>query len=429
MKYFPIKKDLYNLNRQNLVKQLKPRSVAVFNSNDIMPTSADGTMKFKQHSDIFYLSGIDQEESILVIAPDHPDENLREVLFLRQTNEEIAIWEGHKYTKEEAFEASGIKNVQWLDNFDKLFNNIMLESDFVYLNTNEHMRAAAEVQTRDRRFINWCQNKYPLHNYRRIAPIMHHLRAIKSQLEIEVLQKACDITEQGFRRILNFVKPGVMEFEIEAEYIHEFIRNRANGFGYDPIIASGFNACVLHYIDNNSECKDGDLLLMDVGAQYANYNADLTRTIPVNGRYSDRQKTVYNAVLRVQREAMKMLVPGNSIPEYHKEVGKLMEKELLDLGLLDKTDIKNHTDANPAYKKYFMHGTSHHLGLDVHDYGNWYRKFEPGIVFTVEPGIYIREESIGIRIENDVVITENGIHDLMKNIPVETDEIEEIMNS
>lgn len=429
MKYSPIQKDLFVYNRSNLVKHLKPKSVVVFNSNDIMPVSADGTMPFRQHSDIFYMSGIDQEESILVIAPEHPNEKLREVLFLRKTNDEIAIWEGHKYTKEEASAASGVKQIQWLDNFESIFRMIMVESDHVYLNTNEHMRASVEVQTRDDRFIKWCKEKYPLHHYDRVAPIMIELRAIKSSFEIDMLQKACDITEKGFRRILQFVKPGVMEYEVEAEYIHEFLSNRASGFGYEPIIASGFNACVLHYIENNKQCKEGDLLLMDVGAQYANYNGDMTRTIPVNGRFSDRQKAVYEAVLRVHREAVKMLKPGNNISEYHKEVGKIMESELIGLGLLDKTDVKNQNPDYPAYRKYFMHGTSHHLGLDVHDYGNVYREMEPGMVFTVEPGIYIREESLGIRTENDFVITKEGTVDLMKNIPIEVEEIEEIMNA
>jgi Xaa-Pro aminopeptidase len=429
MRYQPINKSLFILNRKNFCKKLLPGSIAVFNSNDILPTNADGTMPFRQNSDLFYLSGIDQEESILVLFPDHPDEKMREILFLRETNEDIAIWEGHKYTKSEATEISGISLVMWLSQFGSTFNALMAEANHVYLNTNEHTRRPlTEVQTRDSRFISWCKDRFPLHQYYRAAPILNELRMIKSKVEIEVMQQACNITESGFRRILPFVKPGIFEYAIEAELIHEFIKNRSRGFAYAPIIASGFNACVLHYIENKDECKDGDILLLDIGAEYANYNADLTRSIPVSGRYSKRQKDVYNAVLRVQREAFQMLKPGNAIPEYHKEIGKIMETELLQLGLIDRTDIKNQDPDKPAYKKYFMHGTSHHLGLDVHDVGNMYRKFEPGMLFTVEPGIYIREENLGIRIENDVVITKDGIHDLMKSIPIETEEIEDLMN-
>ena len=429
MKYTPLNNSLYKTNRANLAKLLKPNSIAVFHSNDIMPTNADGTMNFRQNNDLLYLSGIDQEESIILIYPDFHDNKLKEILFIRETNEEIAIWEGHKFTKEEARELSGIETVMWTTDFPKVFNTLMAEAENVYLNTNEHIRAVVEVQTRDARFIKSCKEKYPLHNYHRVAPLLHKLRAIKGDEEIKAMQIACDITEQSFRRVLKFVKPGVMEYEIEAEYIHEFIKSRSKGFAYTPIIASGFNACVLHYIENSQECKDGDVLLMDVGAEYGNYNADMTRSIPVNGKFTDRQKAVYNAVLRVKREAMKMLTPGNVIAEYHKEVGKIMESELLGLGLIDKTDIKNQNPDNPAYKKYFMHGTSHHIGLDVHDVGNIYQKMQPGMVFTVEPGIYIREESLGIRLENDIVITDNGLNDLMKNIPIEADEIEELMNS
>ena len=429
MKYTPINNSLFILNRKNLVDELKPGSIAVFNSNDIQPTNADGTMVFRQNSDIFYLSGIDQEESILVLCPDFPDEDMREILFLRETNEEIAVWEGHKYTKDEAVETSGIKNIKWLSEFEATFNTLMSEAENIYLNTNEHTRRPLEeVETRDMRFIKWCMNRFPLHNYLRIAPIIYNLRMIKSEVEIELMQIACDITEIGFRRILAFVQPGVYEYEIEAEFIHEFIRRKSKGFAYTPIIASGFNACVLHYIENKDRCKDGDVLLLDVGAEYANYNADLTRSIPVNGRYTPRQKDVYNAVLRVKKAAYDMLKPGNVIPEYHKEVGKIMESELLGLGLIDKTDIKNQDPNKPAFKKYFMHGTSHHLGLDVHDVGSHFRKFEENMLFTVEPGIYIREENLGVRIENDVVIKKDGVHDLMANIPEEVEEIEDIMN-
>ncbi len=429
MKYVPLNKELYINNRHQFIKQMKPNSLAVFNANDIMPTNADGTMIFRQNNDLLSLSGIDQEESILVLFRDFYDKSFAEVLFLKETNENIAIWEGHKLSKEEATDISGIQNIAWVQNFESVFNTLMAEAENIYLNTNEHIRAVVDVETRDRRFIDWCKSRYPLHNYQRSAPIMHDVRAIKSQHEIDAMQIACDITEKGFKRVAQFVKSGVMEYEIEAEYLHEFVRNRSRGFAYTPIIASGYSACVLHYIENNQECKDGDILLMDVGAEYANYNADMTRSIPVNGRFTDRQKAVYNAVLKVKREATKMLRPGNVIPEYHKEVGKIMEKELIALGLIDKTDIKNQDPKNPAYKKYFMHGTSHHIGLDVHDVPNIYQEMKEGMVFTVEPGIYIREESLGIRLENDVVITKDGTFDLMRNIPIEADEIEELMNN
>ncbi len=429
MKYQPLPQSVYVGNRKRFTKLMKPGSLAVFNANDIMPTNADGTMPFRQNSDLFYLSGIDQEETILVMFPDFPDPRFREILFLKETNEHIAIWEGHKFTKEEARELSGIQTILWLKDFESTFNTLMAEAENVYLNTNEHIRAVVEVETRDARFSKWCREKYPIHKTERSAPLMHELRAVKSEEEISQIKKACDITEKGFRRILKFVKPGVNEYEIEAEYAHEFLRNGSRGFAYIPIIASGNNANVLHYIENNMECKAGDVLLMDVGAEYGNYNADMTRTIPVSGKFTDRQKDVYNAVLRVMREAMDMLRPGNVIPEYHKEVGKVMEKELLGLGLLDKTDIKNQDPLQPAYKKYFMHGTSHHLGLDVHDVPNIYQKMKAGMVFTVEPGIYIREEGFGVRIENNVVVEENGIRDLMGSIPIEAEEIESIMNS
>ncbi|MEL7005739.1 MAG: aminopeptidase P family protein [Bacteroidota bacterium] len=429
MKYQPLDSTLYVENRKKFVSHLKPNSVAVFNSNDIMPTNADGVFDFRQNNDLFYLSGIDQEESILLLSPDFPDPKHREILFVKRTDEHIAIWEGHKYTKEEARETSGIKTIYWLDQFDSVFNSVVLRAENIYLNTNEHSRAVIEVENRDRRFITWCREKYPLHIYQRSAPILQKLRPIKSGPEIEALKTACDITEKGFRRVLEFVKPGVMEYEIEAEYAHEFLRNRSRGFGYTPIIASGANACVLHYIDNNKVCNDGDLLLMDVGAEYGNYNADMTRCIPVNGKFTPRQKEVYNAVLRVKREAVQLLTPGNTIPEYHKEVGKVMEMELIGLGLLDRKEVANQNPDTPLYKKYFMHGTSHHLGLDVHDINDTYDKMKPGMVFTVEPGIYIRNEELGIRIENNVVIRDEGVVDLMSTIPVEVEEIEELMNT
>lgn len=427
MKYLPIARELFEYNRKNLTQKLKPYSLAVFNSNDIMPTNADGTMPFRQNNDLFYLSGIDQEETVLLLFPDFPDEKFREILFVKETNKEIATWEGHKYTKEEAQETSGIKTIFWLSKFESVFNSLMAEAKQVYLNTNEHLRASNPVETRDARFLKWCKESYPLHQYERIAPLMHQLRAIKSRWEIDLLKHACDITEKGFRRLLSFVKPGVMEYEIEAELSHEFLRHRSRGFAYQPIIASGSNACVLHYIDNSQECKDGDVLLLDIGAEYANYNGDLSRSIPVSGKFTPRQKDVYNAVLRVQRAAFDFLRPGNVIKKYHDEVGKIMESELIRLGLLDKMDVQKQDPENPLYKKYFMHGTSHHIGLDVHDVGNIYREFEPGMVFTVEPGIYIREEGLGIRLENNVVIQEEGVLDLMAAIPIEAEEIEELM--
>ena len=428
MRYEPLGKEFYKNNRDRFVKELKPNSIAVFHSNDQMPLNADGLMPFRQNNDLLYLSGMDQEQSILVLYPDFHNDKWREILFLKETSEHIAIWEGHKFTKEEASEISGVQSIYWLEEFEKTFNTLMAEAEYVYLNTNEHIRAVVEVETRDARFTKWCMEKYPLHKYERSAPIMHKLRAIKQEKEIEMLQTACDITEKGFRRLLEFIRPGVWEYEIEAELLHEFVRNRSRGFAYEPIIASGLNACVLHYTTNNQQCKEGDVILLDVGAEYGNYNADLTRSIPVSGRYSERQKDVYNAVLRVQRAAMEMLRPGNVIGKYQREVEKIMECELLGLGLIDKTDIKNQDPANPAYRKYFMHGTSHHLGLDVHDVGNIYRSMEPGMVFTVEPGIYIPEENLGVRLENDVMIKEDGLHDLMRNIPVEAEEIEDLMN-
>lgn len=429
MKYLPIDKELYIHNRKKFVQQLAPKSLAVFNSNDIYPISADSTIPFKQHRDILHLSGVDQEESILVIFPDCHDEAHREILFLRETNETIAVWEGEKLTKEKAFETSGIKTVYWLDQFDTIFKKLMAETENVYLNTNEHLRANTEVQTREDRFILKCKEEYPSHTYKRSAPIMHDIRSIKHPIELEQMQTACNITEKGFRRLLGFIKPGVWEHEIEAELWHEFMRNRANGFAYTPIVASGKNACVLHYIENNQQCHDGDVILMDFGAEYANYASDLTRCVPVNGKFTARQKEVYNAVLRVKNEASKVLAPGVNLTEYHKEVGRIMEAELLGLGLIDKTDIANQDPNWPAYKKYFMHGTSHYIGLDTHDVGSWIEPIREEMVFTVEPGIYIPEENLGIRIEDDIVIRSGGNFNLMQNIPIEADEIESLMNA
>lgn len=428
MKYLPISKDLFIENRKRFASYLKPGSVAFFNSNDEMPRNGDGNFPFRQHSDLFYLSGIDQEQSILAICPDCPLPQYREVLFMRRTNEVIAVWEGHKYTKEEACETSGIKTVIWLDDMDAIFTILMNHSQNVYLNLNENDRFSSVVPYRELRFANDLKSRFPAHAYERSAPIMRELRAVKSKEELRLLQTAIDITESAFRRVLTFTKPGVTEYEIEAEIIHEFIRNRATGHAYSPIIASGKNACVLHYNDNNRECLNGDVILMDFGAEYANYAADLTRCIPVNGKFTPRQKDVYNAVLRVMKASIKMLVPGNTIERYHVEVGKVMEEELIGLGLINKSEVAQQDPAFPLYKKYFMHGTSHFLGLDVHDIGNKYAPMQAGMVFTCEPGIYIPDENLGIRIENDILITEKGQIDLMATIPIEANDIEDLMH-
>lgn len=430
MKYHPIDSALFVKNRANFMAQMKASSLAVFNSNDIYPISADSTMPFQQHRDIYYLSGVDQEESILVMFPDCPNKKHREILFLKETNDHIAIWEGEKLTKKRAFEVSGIKTVYWLQDLNKVMAELMAQSDTVHINTNEHYRASIETETREDRFTKWLLNKYPAHKVEKSNPILQRLRSIKDPIELDLLQKACNITEKGMRRVLKFVKPGVAEYEIEAEFIHEFLKNRSKGFAYTPIIASGNNANVLHYIENNQVCNDGDLILLDVGAEYANYSSDMTRTIPVNGRYSKRQKEVYNAVNRVKINATNMLIPGTIWADYHVEVGKLMTSELLGLGLIDKVDVQNEDPNWPAYKKYFMHGTSHHMGLDTHDYGLLWEPMKTNMVFTVEPGIYIPEESFGIRLEDDVVIQEKGAPlNLMKNIPIAIEEIEDIMNS
>ncbi len=428
MKYDQIAAELYIRNRKNFMEHMKPRSLAVFNSNDIYPVSADSTLPFHQHRDILFLSGADQEESILVLFPDAPDEKHREILFLRETNEHIAIWEGEKLTRERAQEVSGIRTIYWLNQFDTIFKQLMSQADTIYLNTNEHLRADTTVQTREDRFIERVKREYPAHEVAKSAPIMHRLRSVKDPIELELMQQACNITEKGFRRILDFVRPGVWEYEVEAEFMHEFLRNRSRGFAYTPIVASGRNACVLHYIENKAECRDGDVMLLDVGAEYANYSSDMSRSIPVSGKFTKRQKEVYNAVLRVKTEAEKMLVPGTIMAEYHREVGKLMEKELIGLGLLDQTDIKNQNPDWPAYKKYFMHGTSHFIGLDTHDVGLWHEPIRENMVFTCEPGIYILEENLGIRIEDDLVVKSGKPFNLMRDIPIEADEIEELMH-
>jgi Xaa-Pro aminopeptidase len=430
MKYRPISATLFIKNRQKFMAQMKPKTIAVFNSNDIFSTGADSTMPFHQHRNIFYLSGVDQEESILILCPDAQNPAHKEILFVKETNERIAIWEGAKLTKTQATETSGVKTVYWVDDFETIFEQLMSDVDLLYFNNNNHYRQAVDMETREDRFLKSVKQKFPNHTIENNFPIMEALRGIKEPEEIQLIQTACDITEQGFRRILGFVKPGVMEYEIEAEYAHEFLSNRSKGFAYSPIIGSGFNACVLHYIENNRPCRDGDMLLMDVGAEYANYSSDMTRTIPVNGRFSARQKAVYQSVLKVKKEATKMLVPGTIWEEYHVEVGKLMTSELLSLGLIDKADIQNEDPKWPTYKKYFMHGTSHHMGLDTHDFGDLKSPMVANMVFTVEPGIYIPEENMGIRLEDDVVIQSKGDPvNLMKNIPIEIDEIEDLMAS
>ncbi len=429
MRYSSIDPQLFIRNRGKLREYLPEGALAVFNSNDILPTNADGTLPFRQNNDLFYLSGIDQEETILVIFPGASREDFREVLFVKKTSEEIRIWEGDKYTREQAREVSGIKTVHWLDDFEKVFRSLMMEADQVWLNSNEHLRADNVVETRDDRFRKWCREQFPLHDYRRVAPAMHELRSVKDEVEVELMRQACKITGKGFGRILRFIRPGVMEYEVEAELMHEFLLNRSRGFPYEPIVASGANACVLHYTENNAECRDGELMLMDFGAEYANYASDMTRCVPVNGRFTKRQKEVYNAVLRVQREAMKMLRPGTDLREYQEEVGKLVEKELIGLGLLDAQEVARQDPGAPLYKQFFMHGTSHHIGLDVHDVGQPHHPIRAGMVFTVEPGIYIREEGLGVRLESDVVVTDGDPVDLMKDIPIETEAIEEEMNA
>lgn len=429
MRYTPLSSDLYISNRKRFMQEMKPGGLAVFFSNDIMPTSADGSMPFKQATDLFYLTGVDQEESILIVFPDSHLARHREVLFVRETNDEIAIWEGAKLNKAQATSVSGIATVYWSQDFTRILHQLIAECSCLYLNSNEHARASSEVQTRQDRLNAGLRLKYPNYVIERSAPIMHRIRSVKSGEEIEQMQKACDITKAGFERVLKFVQPGVMEYAIEAEYAHEFLTRGSRGFAYTPIIASGFNACVLHYIENDAPCKAGDVLLMDVGAEYGNYASDMTRCIPVSGRFTARQRAVYDGVLRVMRGAMTLLRSGVSLHDYHREVGELMTRELLELKLIDAHDVAKQNADWPAYKKYFMHGTSHFLGLDVHDVGLWHEPIKSGQVFTVEPGIYIREESLGIRLENDIVITEKGFIDLMADIPLDAEAIEEAMNA
>ena len=423
----PIEPGLFIGNRARLRALLKPNSIIVVHSNDIYPTNADGTLAFRQQNDLYYLTGVGQEETILILMPDAAEQRDREILFVRETSEELAIWEGEKLTKQQAAERTGIGRIEWTGAFQAVLHRLVPQVDYIYLATNEHLRAVVEVETRNARFIKECQGRYPLHRYERLAPLMHRLRMVKQPQEIPVIQKACDITEAGFRRALGFIRPGVGEWEIEAEFMHEFLRRGSKGFAYTPILGSGKNACVLHYISNDQICRDGDLILMDVAAEYAGWNADMTRTVPVNGRFSPRQRAVYDAVLRVLRGADALLRPGKLPGDYQREVVALMEAELIGLGLIDPAAAKEQGPDKPLVKNYFMHGTSHHLGLDVHDVSPPNEPIAEGMVFTIEPGIYIREEGLGVRIENNVVIGKDSNFDLMGNIPIEAEEIEELM--
>ena len=427
MRHKKINNKLFTENRKRLSKLLTPKSLAIINANDILPTNADGTLIMQPNADLFFLSGIEQEQSVLLVFPDAADEKNREILFLREPNEHLKIWEGYKHSKDDAKKISGIKNIQWLSDFPVIFRSLILESESAYLNSNEYKRAQIEIETRDIRFIQQCKTDFPLHDFRRLAPLLHKLRITKTDLEIELLKEAVDITAKGFRRMLRFVKPGVTEYEIEAELAREYIKRRGK-FAYSPIIASGKNNCVLHYLQNDQICKKGQLLLMDAASSYANYNADLTRTIPVSGKFTRRQRTVYNAVLRVLRSSIKSAKVGKLHCEWQKESQSHMNEELIKLGLLKANQLKNQDPNNPACRKYYMHGLGHPLGLDVHDVGDLNIPFSLGTVLTVEPGIYLPEEGFGVRLEDDIIITEKGPLNLMDKTPIEADEIESLMN-
>lgn len=430
MRYEQIDKELFVRNRKRLAELLEPGAMAIVHANDILPANADGVLPFVQNRDLYYLSGVDQEETVVIIFPDAAEEKDREILFVRETSELLSIWEGEKLSKEQAVGVSGIEQVNWSSSFEAHFHRLMPQARSIYLATNEHLRAQVVVETRNARFIKECQDRYPLHDYRRLAPLMDELRVIKDKVELEQLQKAIDLTEAGFRRALGFIKPGVGEWEIEAEYLHEFVSKRSKGFAYPPIVGSGKNACVLHYVDNNETCSDGEMVLMDVGAEWANWNADMTRTVPVSGRFTDRQRDVYNSVLRVQRGSTDFLRPGVTQQEWRDYTIELMEAELIRLGLINSDDAKEQ-DPHDRHlvKKYYMHGIGHHLGLDVHDVGNAYEPIKEGMVFTVEPGIYIREENLGVRIEDNILIGPEKNVNLFESFPVEVEEIEEAMNS
>jgi Xaa-Pro aminopeptidase len=429
MKYDRINADLFKLNRSLFTAKLKKNSVAIFLSNDEHPWNGDATHNFKQNSDLFWLSGVDQEDCILVLSPDCPVIEMREALFIKRTDDMMVIWNGHKLTQQQAKEVSGVQHVYWMEDYEAKIHSVINYAANIYLNLNENDRASIKTPYKDLRFAREMKDKYPLHEFERAAPILQRLRSIKSPIEVDLMNVSIGISEKMFSRLLKFVKPGVKEYEVEAEIIHEYLKNRANGHSFHPIVASGKNACILHYVDNNDTCNDGELLLVDSGVDYANYASDMTRVIPVNGKFTVRQKQVYNAVLSVMNGAKSLLKPGVLLMEYHKQVGELMEKELVDLGLISLNDIKNQNPAWPAYKKYFMHGTSHFLGIDVHDVGMRYEPMQAGMTFSCEPGIYIQEEGIGIRLENEVLITADGCKDLMAHIPIEADHIESLMNS
>lgn len=427
MRYDPISSNFFSTNRKNLSEILKPNSVAFFNSSDEYHRNGDQNFGFRQNSDLFYLTGIEQEQTILILSLNHPEPKLREVLFLLEANEQMETWFGHKLTVKEAQKTSGIKNVMIMPRLELVLNEIILASENIYFNFNEYIKYSNDVKTRDQRFSEEIKNKYPAHKFERSAPLLAKLRSIKSETEIKLIQKSINITEKAFRRVLKTIKPGQKEFEVQAEIEYEFTKSGANGHAYAPIIASGIDACTLHYIENDKICKNGDLLLMDFGAEYANYAADLTRTIPINGKFTKRQREVYEAVLRVQKEAIKKLVVGNTVDKLNKAVNVLIKSELLALGLITKEEFADPIKANTILFKYFMHGTSHYLGLDVHDVGSKYEEIKAGMVFTCEPALYIREEKIGVRLENDILITDDGPVDLMKNIPIDPDEIEALM--
>jgi Xaa-Pro aminopeptidase len=428
VRYEPVSKEFFLRNREQLRALLKPGSMVVVHSNDIMPTNADGTMGFKQNSDIYHLCGVDQEETILLLMPDAFDPKEREILFVRETSDEIAVWEGAKLTKEKAREISGVERIEWTSTFDGFLSRLIFQAEHVYLSSNEHPRASLQVETRNMRFIRACQTRWPLHRYERLSPLMHRLRMIKHDEELRMIRKACDITEAGFRRVLGFIKPGVGEWEIEAELSHEFVRSGSRGFAYPPIIGSGAGSCVLHYVENDKVCRDGDVVLLDVAAEYGGWNSDLTRTVPVNGRFTKRQRDVYDAVLRVFRGANELLRPGIRPADYQKAVVEITECELVGLGFFSAKEAKAQGPDKALVKKYFMHGVSHHLGLDVHDVSPANEPVAEGMVFTIEPGIYLREENMGIRLENDILIGRDRNIDLMGNIPIEAEEIEELMN-
>lgn len=427
MKHLPISNALFTKNRQRFIQEMKPNSIAVFNSNDEMPANGDALYRFLQNSDLYWLTGIEQEDTMVILYPDNPDPKYREVLVLVRPNELKEKWDGKRLRAEEGKAISGMENIVWLDALPALLQVWLHSADTIYLNTNENDRKSSPIQTRDYRFIEEIKQQYPLHQYERSAKIMRKLRAIKTPEEIEVVQQAIDITEKAFRRLLQFIQPGVMEYEIEAEILHEFLRNRARGEAYSSIIASGDRARTLHYVFNNEECKDGELTLMDFGALYGGYAADLTRTVPVSGKFTPRQKEVYNACLNIHNFCKSILKPGITLMEYHEKVGDEATKEFIKLGLLTEEEVQNEDKDNRAYRKYLYHGISHHLGVDVHDLGTKTAPLQPGMLLTVEPGIYIEEEQMGVRIENNVWITEDGNIDLMKNIPITVEEIEALM--